>query len=426
MMQTNNHGIDTYNGIMLCKRPDYNNKHISTTTIKSSHSNQKTESTQKNPMITMTKKKTKTSNPNNEQGSFLCGTVPTPWGATTRNHQNTKQCSEKIKVLSRLSKNDDALNRHKQWLKEMQKKRELKIKQSEEEERLKKEKSIEFMERQAKRRQRIRQLEAMMGGEENVENIQEDTKNDRKHENSNKNNNDTCLNSKSGEKRSRPAWSLTEIEANNFQHNIQQEEEKDLIDFVDNLVVDIKDFEQYVDDMELKILMNQVKHRIQQLEKEKKNDESLLDVVVKSEKSSVHNEKFNMDDDHNDFICQRGDDDGNDMQYNRGDDDEIQSIAATVRSRGDTSISSIHSRKSMHMLVSKSKDRLESSSRSNKTATKQHTTPLEIIDEGNVCNGREMRKITPKTVVHVEDDGARLAETKSLNKLPFKNRNPAL
>lgn len=34
--------------------------------------------------------------------------------------------------------------------------------------------------------------------------------------------------------------------------------------------------------------------------------------------------------------------------------------------------------------------------------------------------------IAPRTITHTEDNGARLAETKSLNKLPFMNRNPAI
>ena len=42
------------------------------------------------------------------------------------------------------------------------------------------------------------------------------------------------------------------------------------------------------------------------------------------------------------------------------------------------------------------------------------------------CSGGEMSMKLPLTIVHKEDDGARLAETKSFNKLPFKNRNPAL
>jgi len=79
------------------------------------------------------------------------------------------------------------------------------------------------------------------------------------------------------------------------------------------------------------------------------------------------------------------------------DEDDISSIAESVRSN--TSIRSIHSKKSMTALVSKMKEQIEA---------------MEPIYE------------EPVQVTHTDDDGRRLAETKSLNKLPFKNRNPAL
>ena len=94
------------------------------------------------------------------------------------------------------------------------------------------------------------------------------------------------------------------------------------------------------------------------------------------------------------------------------EEDDIQSIAATVRSECNGSVSSIHSRKSMQMLISKSCDRL----------MKEHDErdcALEPVEEDG-----GMRP--PVTITHTEDDGARIAATKSLNKLPFKNRNPAL
>lgn len=74
------------------------------------------------------------------------------------------------------------------------------------------------------------------------------------------------------------------------------------------------------------------------------------------------------------------------------------SIADTIRS--DHSIRSIHSQKSMSTLIFKAKEKL-------------NVVMEPVLEE-------------PVFASLVEDGGRRLAETKSLNKLPFKNRNPAL
>ena len=71
------------------------------------------------------------------------------------------------------------------------------------------------------------------------------------------------------------------------------------------------------------------------------------------------------------------------------------------------------------MLVSKAKEKFSATRLDKKKS-------LCSIDEGGKCSGGEMSMKLPLTIIHKEDDGARLAETKSLNKLPFKNRNPAL
>ncbi len=102
-------------------------------------------------------------------------------------------------------------------------------------------------------------------------------------------------------------------------------------------------------------------------------------------------------------------------------DIDLQSIAAeTIRTEGTESVSTIHSRRSLQMLVSKAKEKFSATSLDKKKS-------LCSIDEGGKCSGGEMSMKLPLTIIHKEDDGARrLAETKSLNKLPFKNRNPVL
>jgi hypothetical protein len=91
----------------------------------------------------------------------------------------------------------------------------------------------------------------------------------------------------------------------------------------------------------------------------------------------------------------------NETSENDVQDDE-KSIAASVMSN-ESEIKSIHSRQSVKLLVSKAKERV-----------------LAPVNED------ESAVIPPVTISHTDDDGARLEETKSLNKLPFKHRNPAL
>ena len=89
-------------------------------------------------------KKSKKSD-NTGERSFICGTVAQPWGCNVI-------IDEKSRVLSRLSKKDGALSKHKKWLYELQKEKE-RIENCREQERKEKEgKKKKFMEREAKKR----------------------------------------------------------------------------------------------------------------------------------------------------------------------------------------------------------------------------------------------------------------------------------
>lgn len=90
------------------------------------------------------------------------------------------------------------------------------------------------------------------------------------------------------------------------------------------------------------------------------------------------------------------------MVENDIDEDDAQSIADSVMS-SDSAIKTIHSRQSMKSLVSKAKERV--------------LAPV---------NEEEVGVTPPITIIHTDDDGARREEMKSLSKLPFKHRNPAM
>jgi hypothetical protein len=94
------------------------------------------------------------------------------------------------------------------------------------------------------------------------------------------------------------------------------------------------------------------------------------------------------------------------------DVDDTESIATSMMS--ESAVSSVHSKKSIKALVSKTKGRM-----------------LEMtIEEGGEIEEEEQERekaIPPPVLSTVTDDnGARIAEKTSINKLAFKNRNPAL
>lgn len=190
-----------------------------------------------------------------QEASFTCGTVPKPWGTNV-------VIAEKSRVLSRLSKNDGALSRHKQWLREMQEKREMKQRQKQEENRIKEGRKRDFMEKQAKRRAKARA------------DTSDDMGTQKWKEDDSFNTNDSEL-ATNGEKTHRPAWSLTETVDKKRQESMEKAEENELMAFVDDLDANI-----FYEDMELRVLMSQIKKRIRELEKERCIDERRLQAVI--------------------------------------------------------------------------------------------------------------------------------------------------
>ena len=92
-----------------------------------------------------------------------------------------------------------------------------------------------------------------------------------------------------------------------------------------------------------------------------------------------------------------------DIENDEDDADDTKSIANSVMS--ESSIGSVHSKKSLAALVSKARER------------RSEMAPIE--EEGE-------KAVPPPVLSTVTDDnGARMAGKKSINKLAFQNRNPA-
>mmetsp|Transcript_11773 Transcript_11773/g.25124 ORF Transcript_11773/g.25124 Transcript_11773/m.25124 type:complete len:321 (+) Transcript_11773:116-1078(+) len=309
----------------------------------------------------------KMKNPN--ESSFICGTVKKPWGSNV-------VIAEKSRVLKRISKKDGALQKHMNWLKDLQEKRKKldEKKKVEESERL--ERKRIFQEREAKKRLRS----------SNSNNISASPQDANEGDLTN-----SSLHATNDDKK--PVWAKSEVAHKESQEIAVINEEADLLDFVDNL-----DFEQYAEDLELKSLVSQLSNRIKTLRKEKKRDETRLQTILDSESAALRAEAFEQ----NTIVdLLPGDVENEDIKY-----DDVKSIASVM---SESSLGSIHSRKSLANLLTKVKEGI---------ASKR----LSAIAE----NGIEKAVPPPRLITHTDDDGARLAEKNSLNKLPFKNRNPAL
>ena len=187
----------------------------------------------------------------------------------------------------------------------------------------------------------------------------------------------------------KPAWALTEEAAQREEEERDAADEEELLCFVDGL-----DFEEYSQDHELTILMDQVKNRIKALQKGKNVDESRLEAIINSELAALRAERLRL----------AGGDGGlSDVEgRNRSaddDDDTIASIAETVRSHSSV-ISAVHSHRSMKALITRTRDKLA----------------LDIEEEGGMT--------PPLCITHVDED--RFDSKEDVSRLPFLNRNPAI
>ena len=219
-------------------------------------------------------------------GSFICGTVKRPWGSNV-------VIPEKSRVLNRLSQKNEVLNKHKKWLNELQKRKDARIQQKSQEEKEKETRKRNFMARSAKKRALARLVNSRNCFNDEKESMNEFDPENPFHSNapnsdgSDEENIVNTTNTKIAPQRKnilinhRPAWSLTKTEANRLGEESESREEESLLAFVKDLNI-----EKYSEDLELKLLMDQVKRRINLLEKDTLHDEKRLQVVEEVSTSS--------------------------------------------------------------------------------------------------------------------------------------------
>lgn len=197
---------------------------------------------------------------------LICGTVKRPIDSNNKN-----AIVAKSRVLKRISKNDSALQKHMQWLKQLQEDRRKvdEKKEIEEQQRLKR--RNEFMEREAKKR-----LLKKASKEEIQETFCEVDDNEEISLSSAQPQWATASVSGMETKSSvKPAWCQSEEANESAEAMAAINDEADLLDFVQDL-----DFDQYDEDLELQALITQVKERIKKLQREKKKDETTLQLCV--------------------------------------------------------------------------------------------------------------------------------------------------
>jgi len=343
---------------------------------------------------------------NVDNGSFICGIIKKPWG-------NNVVISEKSRVLCRLSYKDSALSKHKKWLSDLQKEREKRELEHREEKVAKDERIRQFKEREARKRERALAEEREDAGECCLADVTEEKERTTvpQHQSTSETHGERQPKRQQHTASNPPAWALTELEAENAKETSTQQEQEELLAFVQGL-----DFDKFDYDLELRLLMNQVKDRIKSLERETQKDEARLKAIEDCEIAAEKSMEFNQVDVF----------DGKGLHPNMGggdrDENDVQSIAETVMSSDNGLMGYIHSRRSVEALVSKSKERIGGSGGKIGTSGAPATDTI-IAEEQQFV---EHTFSPPVMITHKDDEGARLAEMKSLSKLPFKNRNPAI
>lgn len=249
--------------------------------------------------------------------------------------------------------------------------------------------------------------------------------------------------------KNRPAWSYAKEEEANEAAQLaaeskEEEEADDLLKFAEGL-----DFEKYMDDVEIKTMMEMVAHRIQELEKETK-----LDAQLESEAEMRGVMRAQMKD-----IDSSSNENINNMNSNPDDDGAI--AAAKDILENTDNLKAVHSTNSVAAMVRNSarggeeKTALQTAlgvcelidCHPRKMAAKQffyesHLPHCLLVQPAKrrecapvlVCtscatklSGVQLLPVgTPYQATHDASEGTRVTNKSAVSKLPYMNRNPAV
>eukprot|EP00953_Heterococcus_sp_UTEX-ZZ885_P015174 8544-Heterococcus_DN1.PRE.3 len=219
-------------------------------------------------------------------------------------------------------------------------------------------------------------------------------------------------------KAAKPLWALTQTDAAAAEAQAEEDEVSELLAFTKDL-----DFDKYIHDAEIQSMIDQVKRRIQELEKQEQADATAdNDNPDRPEIDDASTIDDNTDDDVQeealakrimrltDANLKRISSHGDNANNNSADDDavsDVMSLARTVMSEGGKSVRTVHSTKSLAAVV-----------------TRSQAKQLGCIDE-SAANKMETA-VNVKLMLHKEDGGMRLGGKNTVSNLPYIHRNPAI
>eukprot|EP00937_MAST-01D_sp_MAST-1D-sp2_P006412 g6412.t1 len=338
------------------------------------------------------------------------------------------------RVVSNRSKKHTALSRHKKWLHELQSTKEKLEREMTEEEDAKADRRARFMERERQMRQAVRGMEddeeevdegavaeAKDGGEGAERSGAKEGKggpraDEAKARDAGRAEAKAAAPAKAAAQAkgagARPKWAMTEEQAEKADEDQEDEEAERLLDFASSL-----DFDKYIDDMEVRAMMEQVKNTVDELEsaiaEEEAEDEAreARDAAAaegaEGAEATVSKEAAPWEEGQAGELTE-----GNLSKLGgsaAASDDDGRSVAESLLSQAE-SLRSVHSKRSIAKLTEKARERVQAETRQSK---------LDAIAE-------EREAAPPLRVVVHNEEPTRLTKKLDPSNLPYMHRNPAV
>eukprot|EP00428_Durinskia_dybowskii_P078293 CAMPEP_0170358512 /NCGR_PEP_ID=MMETSP0117_2-20130122/2267_1 /TAXON_ID=400756 /ORGANISM="Durinskia baltica, Strain CSIRO CS-38" /LENGTH=387 /DNA_ID=CAMNT_0010612725 /DNA_START=110 /DNA_END=1273 /DNA_ORIENTATION=+ len=377
-------GIGNYKGVMLCNRPF--------------------GGTAANKM---------TSGASGEKTTFTCGLVSEAAGLNV-------PISAKEKLIKRPNK-DSVLAKHKKWLSDLQKTKDRLEMEFLEEARRKEEAQAKFQEHEKKMRLAARTTLHSAEDKSSDSKYTGESKNEEKNgpatvsfasdevKAQSKSDGDSAAAdaktassaSAAGAKQQRggqfkPAWAMTEQAAEVHNEEAEHGEEDALLDFARSL-----DFDRYMGDVEVQAVMEKLRKRITDLEREvsiedMRNADAETRAALRAKLDRMGLTEASLL-----------------LEANGTQSEESEALAAArALLQEEDDMQAVHSAKSVAALLKTAKDKI-----AQVKAAVQPPPP---------SNGEPRVTNEPLIVVHDPNEGSRLEVKNALSKLPYMNRNPAV
>ncbi|KAG5175572.1 hypothetical protein JKP88DRAFT_337645 [Tribonema minus] len=360
-------------------------------------------------------------------GRFVTGVVQTEVG-----YSSAQAASKGTRVVCKKVRKDNALARHRRWLADLQRTKDALEKQYIEELEQKEEAARKFSERESRMRRmyiatgsvypdRHHEPHApadVAGSDDEREHIYDEDKAQQQSHGSSPEADDHREDRKHKSASARPKWALTEAKAAAVDQEAEDAEVEELLAFTKSL-----DFDKYLRDAEVQAMIDQVKRRIQELEREAAAAAAAA-AATEGENGDPDEASDGAEDDAEAAMAERilrltaanlkrvdGAPDGDEPD----DTASVLSMARTVLTEGGRSVRSVHSAKSLAAVVERAQTRLV-------TVAQQQQQ-----QEGRspVANVRESGFVV-KVAEHKDDGGLRLGGKNTVSNLPYMHRNPAV